>query len=90
MKSFIITLLILILVALYVARLSVTFKPFKVTFETPYAAFALVFLILSLFFLSYQSYLNGRKAAYEEVKIIINKIKEEQLLKEEPLLWKEQ
>lgn len=70
MKSFIITLLILIPVALYVAGLSVTFKPFKVTFETPYAAFALIFFILALSFHSYQSYLNGRKAAYGEVKII--------------------
>lgn len=73
----IITLSLLIPAVLYVAGLSISFKPFKLTFETPYSALGLLFFVIALTFWNYQAKLQGKEEGKKEVLEILTKLSKE-------------
>ena len=76
MKTIITSTLILAAI-LYVAGLSINFKPFKISFETPYTAIGLIFFSIALGFWNYQSKLEGRKEGRKEIMTLLEEISKE-------------
>lgn len=67
----------------YSAEPNIKFKPFSITFESPYMPFALLFLMLSFSFFSIHYTIKGHK---EGIKDTINEINKQ--LKEKELDFK--
>ena len=67
------TILIAIALLIYSAKPTISFAPFKITFESPYMPFFTIFLVLAIFCISIQSFKDGYKKGVKDFIIFLEK-----------------
>ena len=70
-------LILVLAIVFFAARPKLNFNPFSITFETPYFAIGIAFLLIGLSLIQYESYRSGLK---EGLNVAIEKL--EKLKKE--------
>ncbi len=72
------TIVLLLAVLIYSAKPIINFKPFSISFETPYIPFAIFFLLVSLSLFQIQSNKNGFKEGVKKTIDYLYKTQEKQ------------
>ena len=68
----VVLLIIFITLILFLAQVSLQFKPLKISFEKPYLAIGWILVVFGIFFISLQSEKDSYKKAYEEMIKVLN------------------
>lgn len=76
MKTILWLILVLALI-IFAARPKLNFNPFSVTFETPYFAIGIAFLLIGLSLIQYESYKRGVKEGLNHTIEKLEKLSEE-------------
>jgi small neutral amino acid transporter SnatA (MarC family) len=70
-------LIIAIVSILITSNFSIHFKPFKISFESPYMAIGIILFGIGLGFLMYQSRIDGEKKGFEHCIELLKEINKE-------------
>lgn len=78
MKAIVFSIVIIFASLAYIAEISISIKPFKISFERPCLAIGLLFLIIGIWFIHYQSFSDGKKAGLNFSREFIKEIIQEE------------
>jgi ABC-type nickel/cobalt efflux system permease component RcnA len=72
MKATIISLIAIAIILLFVARISIQFSPFKITFDRPWFAIGWILIVIGVAFIQIDSETKGYRKAYKEATEIVD------------------
>lgn len=72
MKATIISLIVIAIILLFVARISIQFSHFKISFDRPWFAIGWILIVIGVAFIQIDSETKGYRKAYKEATEIVD------------------